>query len=163
MDLPSLYSHRDGLQGCLLEIKGRNFQIHQLFGVESFPLGCIDYKLLFLASTLIEGQVMSLQVVFSAPIHSLHYLRGIEDNYRVPLPRQVFVSLLEGVPLSLSGLLYVSRIWDDKKNSPNAPNRLGALPVLIPYPQGYQIHSQSPALHRQHLHNPVALKATKSV
>src|SRR3990170_220311 len=163
MDLPSLYSHRDGLQGYLPEIKGRNSLIHQLFGVESFPLGCIDYKLIFLASTLIEGQVRSLQVVFSAPIHSLHYLRGIEDNYRVPLPRQVFVSLLEGVPLSLSGLLYVSRIWDDKQNSPNAPNHLGVLPLLIPCPQGYQRGFRSPVLHHRYLHNSVALKATKSV
>src|SRR3989337_1768392 len=163
MDLPSLYSHQDGLQGHLPEIKERNFQIHQLFGVESFPLGCIDYKLIFLAHILIEGQVRQLRVVFSAPIRSLHYLHDIKDNYQALLPRQIFVSLLEGAHLFLSGQLYGSRIWDDKKNSPNAPSRLGALPVLTPCPQGYQIDSQSPALHRQHLHNPLALKATKSV
>src|SRR3972149_11274571 len=163
MDLPSLYSHQGGLQGYLLEIKGRNSQIHQRFGVESFPPWRIDYKQLFLASTLIEGQVRLLRVVFSTPIRSLHYLHDIKDNYQALLPRQVFVSPLVEADLSLSCQLYVSHIWDDKKNSQNAPSRLGVLPLLIQCPQGYQRDSQSPVLHRQHSHNQVALKAAKSV
>src|SRR3990172_11549276 len=139
----------------------RNSQIHQRFGVESFPPWCIDYKQLFPARILIKGQVRLLGVVFYAPIHSLHYLHDIKDNYQALLPRLIFVYLLEEAHLFLSGQLYGSRIWDDKKSSPNAPSRLDALPVLKPSPQSYQRDSRNLVLHRRYLRNSVEMKTTK--